>query len=140
MSVSGIKTLNQLGNLTRAFITRLEVLGATKYRVDEWTLTVQHGQFPANPVVNFRFNYAHAEQRIHVMVDGLDSLMVSINLGNEPKWYPDPLEVIATALMVRANTPGKVMTVGWDLGMPNPPLCRDGFEPGVVPDGATVVD
>lgn len=131
-----IKTLETLGAHTRLFIESLEASGANKIRVDEWAIVYNH------KTIKYRFNYAHAEQRIHVKVCGIEVLTVSINLANAPVSFPTPADVQAKALELfkfaldtnlrDSDTVRLPRFVGWDL--------RGDEGRGVVPDGASVVD
>lgn len=66
----------ELGMATQLFIAQMDRMG-TKVRRDEWDFGVMNGKR-----LGIRINYAHREQRIHLLWGRVDMEVISVNLDS----------------------------------------------------------
>lgn len=72
----------ELGMTTQLFIAQMDRMG-TKVRRDEWDFGVMNGKR-----LGIRVNYAHREQRIHLLWGRVDMEVLSCNLDSTDPRFP----------------------------------------------------
>ena len=80
---------------TQLLVAEMDRRG-TKVRVDEW----EFDEIGPGKRIGIRLNYAHHEQRIHLLYGGREVSMVSVNISSTDPIYPSLDEML---MMIRAE-------------------------------------